>query len=211
MDISSHGELATLQEANLQKHEVILGMPLLREHNPTIDWNDKRITFHSAQCTTGCLKSSPVPYAVPEEKALEENLIIRLSKVQAKNGPTANDQSVTVNKLSVEARVLIKGSARAAGQQLYTIEGTDIPARGQAIAGTGIAIGLPHNTYVRIAPRSSVAVKQQLATNAGVIDSDYRREVKVILANQGDHPYRVEKGDRIAQLIIEKIHNRELQ
>jgi len=44
-----------------------------------------------------------------------------------------------------------------------------------------------------------------------VIDSDYRGEVKVVLANLGDHPYRVEKGDRVAQLIIEKIDNRELQ
>jgi len=48
-------------------------------------------------------------------------------------------------------------------------------------------------------------------TNAGVIDSHYRGEVKVVLANLGDQPYQVEKGDRIAPLIIEKIANRELQ
>jgi len=210
MDISSHRELATFQVANLQNHEVIRGMPWLGEHNPTIDWNDKRITFNSERCTTWCLKSSPVAYAIPEEKALEENLITRFSKIQAKNGPMAksgppaNDQSVRVNKLSDEARVPMKGSPRAAGHDLYAIEGTDVPARGQAIVGTGIAIGLPHNTYGLIAPRSSLAVKYRLTTNAGVIDSDYRGEVKVVLANLGDQPYRVEKGDRIAQLIIEK-------
>jgi len=44
-----------------------------------------------------------------------------------------------------------------------------------------------------------------------VIDSDYRGEVKVVLANLEDQPYRVEKGDRIAQLIIERIDNTELQ
>jgi len=48
-------------------------------------------------------------------------------------------------------------------------------------------------------------------TNPGVIDLDYREEVKVVLANLGDEQYRVIKGDRIAQLIIEKIDNRELQ
>jgi len=48
-------------------------------------------------------------------------------------------------------------------------------------------------------------------TNAGVIDSDCRGEVKGVLANLGDQPYRVEKGDLIAQLIIEKIDARELQ
>ena len=52
IDISSHRELATLQVANLQNHEVILRMPWLREHNPTINWNNKRITFNSEQCTT---------------------------------------------------------------------------------------------------------------------------------------------------------------
>jgi len=133
--------------ANLQNHEVILGMPWLREHNPTIDWNDKSITFNSEQCTTWCFKSSPVAYAVPEEKALEENLITRLSKIQAKNGPMANDWSVRVKKLSAEARVPMKGSARVAGHDLYAIEGTKVAARGQAIVGTGIAIGLSHNTY----------------------------------------------------------------
>jgi len=211
MDISSNSELTTFQVANLQNHEVILGMPWLREHNPIIDWNDKRIRFNSERCTTWCLKSSAVAYAVPEEKALEENLITRFSKVQAKKGPMASDQSVRVKKLSNAARVPKNGSARAVGQALYTNEGTDVPARGQTIVGTGIAIGLPHNTYGRIAPRSSLAVKHRLRTNAGIIDSDYRGEVKVVLANLGDQPYQVEKGDRIAQLFIEKFANRELQ
>jgi len=84
MDISSHRELATFQVANLQNHEVILGMPWLTEHNPTIDWNDKRMTFNGERCTTWRLNSSPVAYAVPEEKALEENRMTRFSKVQAK-------------------------------------------------------------------------------------------------------------------------------
>jgi len=186
MNISSHRELATFHVANLKNHEIILVMPWLREHNPIIDWNDKRITFNSERYTTWGLKSSPVAYAVPEEKALEENLITKFSKIHAKNGPTACDQSVRVNKLSDEARVPRKGSASAAGHDLYANEGTDVPARGQAIVGTGIAIGLPHNTYGRIAPRSILAVRHRLMTHAGVTDSDYRGEVLVVLANLGD-------------------------
>jgi len=98
----------------------------------------------------------------------------------------------------------MKGSPRAAGHDRYANEGTDVPTRGQAIVGTGISIGLPHDTYGRIAPKSSLAVKHRLRTNAGVIDSDYRGQVKVVLANLGDQPYRVEKGDQIAQRIIAK-------
>jgi len=204
MDISSHREVATFQVANPQNHEVILRMLLLREHNPKIDLKDKRRTCNSELCRTWCLKGSPIGYAVPEEKALEENLITRFSKIQAKNGPTANDQSVRVEKLSAKARVPMKGSAGVAGHYQYAIEGTNVPARGQAIVGRGIAIGLAHDTYGQIAPRSSLGVKHRLTTNAGVIDSDYRGEVKVVLANLEDQPYRVEKGDHIAQLIREK-------
>jgi len=144
-------------------------------------------------------------------KSPQENLITRFSKIQAKNSPTANDRSVRVKKLSLAARVPLKGTARAGGHDLYASEGTDVPARGQAIIWTGIASGLPHNTYGRIAQPSSLAVKHRLTTNTGIIDSDYRGEVKVVLANLGDQPYRGEKEDRIAQLNIEKIDTRELQ
>ena len=181
-------------------------MPWLRKHNLTIDWNDKKITFNDERCTTWCLNSSHVAYVIPEEKALEENLITRFSEIQAKK-----DQGVTVKKLYPTARVPTKGSVKAAGHDLYAHEGTEIPAREQAVVGTGIAIGLPHDTYGRIAPRSGLAVKHRLTINAGVIDADYTGEVKVVLVNQGSQAYRVEKEDRIAQLIIEKINNQGLQ
>jgi len=84
-------------------------------------------------------------------------------------------------------------------------EGTDGPAKEQAIVGTGIAIGLPHNTNGRIVPGSRLVVKQLLMTNAHVIDADYRGEVKVLLANLGEQPYHVEKANWIVQLIIEKL------
>jgi len=88
--------------------------------------------------------------------------------------------------VSFEAKVPTKGSERAAGHDLYANEGTDLPARGQASVGTGIAMRLPHNTNGRIALLSSLAVKHRLMTNACMTDSDYRGEVKVVLANLGD-------------------------
>jgi len=78
------------------------------------------------------------------------------------------------------------------------------------MVATGIAIGLPLNTYGRFAPRSTLAGKHQLRTNASVVDADYRGELRLVLANLKDQPYRLEKGERITQLIIEKIDNREL-
>ena len=181
-------------------------MPWLRKHNPTIDWNDKKITFNHERCTTWCLNSSHVAYAIPEEKALEENLITRFSEIQANK-----DRRVRVKKLIPTVRDPTKSSDKAAGHDLYANEGTDIPAREQAVVGTGIAIGLAHDTYGRIAPRTGLAVKHRLTTNASVIDADYAGEVKVVLVNHGDQQYRLEIGDGIAQLIIEKMNNQELQ
>ena len=179
MEIRGHKELATLHVANLQNHEIIVGMPWLKGHNPKIDCEEQNITFDSERCITWCLDKSATIYALPETKAQEENLSTRFSEIQTK------DQRLRVKRLISEARIPTKGSKKAAGHDLYAQEGTIIPAKGHGIIGTGIAIGLPPNTYGRIAPRSGLALKHSLADNAGVIDADYTGEIKVILDNLG--------------------------
>ena len=69
MEIGGHRELATLQVADLQNHEINLGMPWLKGHNPKIDWEEQKITFDSERCITWCLNKSATIYAVPENKA----------------------------------------------------------------------------------------------------------------------------------------------
>ena len=127
----------------------------------------------------------------------------RFSEIQAE------DQRLRVKRLTSEARIPTKGSKKAAGHDLYAQSGTTIPAKGQGIIGTGIAIGLPPNTYRRIAPRSGLALKHSLAVNAGVIDADYTGEIKVILVNLGNKQYEIHKGDKIAPLIVERIASEE--
>ena len=177
MEIRGHKELARLQVANLQNHKIILGMPWLKGHNHRIDGEEQKITFDGERCITWCLDISATIYGVPETKAQEENLITRFSEIQTE------DQSLRVKRLTSEARIPTKGSKKAAGHDLYAQEGTTISAKGQGIIGTRIAIGLPPNTYGRIAPRSGLTLKHSLAVNAGVIDADYTREIKVILVN----------------------------
>ena len=70
----------------------------------------------------------------------------------------------------------------------------------------GLAILFPVGLYARIAPRSGLALKKFIDVGTGVVDSDYRREVGVILFNHGDQDFEVKMGDRIAQLIFEKIN-----
>ena len=63
----------------------------------------------------------------------------------------------------------------------------------------------------RVAPRSGLAVKHSIHTGAGVIDADYRGEVRVVLFNFSDIDFEVKEGDRIAQLILERIYTPEIE
>ena len=98
-----------------------------------------------------------------------------------------------------------KGSRMAAGHDIYAQEKGLVPAKGQILVGTRIAIGLPKGTYGRLAARSGMASKNGIAVGGGVIDADYTGEVKVILVNHGEEDYQFKAGNRNAQLIVEKI------
>ncbi|KAI0080665.1 dUTP diphosphatase [Panus rudis PR-1116 ss-1] len=110
-----------------------------------------------------------------------------------------------IKRLSEKAKLPTRGSALAAGYDLYSAEKKVIPARGKALVDTQLSIAVPVGTYGRVAPRSGLASKFMIDTGAGVIDADYRGTVFVLLFNLSDQDFTVEEGDRIAQLIIEKI------
>lgn len=93
----------------------------------------------------------------------------------------------------------------AAGYDLTTIQSCDIRPGETAILSTGLAMAVPRGTYGRIAPRSGLAAKYSLGVGAGVVDGGYRGEVKVVLYNHGKETVHLATGDRIAQLVLEKI------
>lgn len=86
-----------------------------------------------------------------------------------------------------------------------------VPAGRQALIKTDLSIAIPPNTYARIAPRSGLAVKKMIDVGAGVVDYDYRGPVGVVLFNHGSEDFKVNRGDRVAQLILERICMAELQ
>ena len=73
-----------------------------------------------------------------------------------------------------------------------------------AIIPTGLALSVPKGFEVQIRPRSGLAAKKKISVlnTPGTIDSDYRGEIKVILINQGQETFKVEKGLRIAQMVV---------
>ncbi|XP_054095589.2 deoxyuridine 5'-triphosphate nucleotidohydrolase, mitochondrial isoform X1 [Callithrix jacchus] len=144
-------------------------------------------------------------------------------------------------RLSEHATAPTRGSARAAGYDLYSAYDYTIPPMEKALVKTDIQIALPSGCYGRVAPRSGLAAKhfidvggllevhsrpclpvnhlwaaeQQrllpVSSSAGVIDEDYRGNVGVVLFNFGKEKFEVKKGDRIAQLICERIFYPEIE
>lgn len=118
--------------------------------------------------------------------------------------------SISVAKLSETAVIPTRGSEYSAGWDLYASEECVIPAQGKAIIKTDIAISIPVGYYGRVAPRSGMAWKNHTDIGAGVIDSDYRGAIGVVMFNHGTKELKVERDNRVAQLIIEKINTAEL-
>jgi dUTP pyrophosphatase len=95
-------------------------------------------------------------------------------------------------------------TAGAAGADIVSAEDTTIPPGGIHAVATGIALAIPEGYEGQVRPRSGLALKHGVTVlNApGTIDADYRGEVKVILINHGPEPFRISRGDRVAQLVV---------
>jgi dUTP pyrophosphatase len=97
-------------------------------------------------------------------------------------------------------------TAGAAGCDLHAaVEAPlEIPPGGRALVPTGIAIALPEGAEAQVRPRSGLALRHGVTclNSPGTIDADYRGEVQVILINHGWEAFRIQRGDRIAQLVI---------
>ena len=96
-----------------------------------------------------------------------------------------------------------RATEHAAGLDIVAAEDVTLaPGERHAVA-TGFAIAIPHGYEVQVRPRSGLALKHGITclNTPGTIDSDYRGEVKVILANLGSAPFEVRRGERIAQLV----------
>jgi dUTP pyrophosphatase len=153
-----------------------------------------------------------------------------------------SEPPLLIKKLSEKGRLPTRGSAFAAGYDIYASKDTIVPARGKVLVDTDISMAVPAGTCMsslpstlipltyqlsietrqlnlwiyanhvefgtdgRIAPRSGLASKHMIDTGAGVIDADYRGQVKVLLFNHGEKDFEVKEGDRVAQLVLERIY-----
>jgi len=115
-----------------------------------------------------------------------------------------NKIQVKFSKLEKDAICPTYGSDFAAGADLYSLIDAEIKPLDKFVVPTGIALEIPEGLVGLIYARSGLSCKRDLApaNKVGVIDSDYRGEIKVVLFNQGKEVQQIKKGERIAQIVF---------
>ncbi len=113
----------------------------------------------------------------------------------------------------MSTEILVEGTQRlpeysssgCAGADLFAAQAAEIPPAGRVAVATGLRVQIPEGHVGLVWPRSGLALRHGIDTLAGVIDSDYRGELRVVLVNHGHEPFRIESGDRVAQLLIQPV------
>lgn len=116
--------------------------------------------------------------------------------------------TVQIRRLDPELPLPKRAHRGDAGADLYAAESVTIAPGERVLVGTGIAMALPLGTVGLIHPRSGLAAKQGLSivNTPGTVDADYRGEIKVCLINLDPRePISINRGDRIAQLVIQRV------
>jgi dUTP pyrophosphatase len=107
-------------------------------------------------------------------------------------------------KLGFSGRLPTKATSGSAGWDLYAAEEATISAGCNWAVSCGFSLEIPENHAILLLPRSGLAFNKKitLSNSPGLIDSDYRNEIKAIIHNNGDSPFEIKFGDRIAQMIL---------
>lgn len=115
---------------------------------------------------------------------------------------------MTFEKLHEDAIIPHYQTIGSAGLDLHSVEATTLMPGERKLVGTGLKINLPKGTEGQVRPRSGLAAKHGITVlnSPGTIDEDYQGEIKVILYNTSQVTFSIEKGDRIAQLVIAQVY-----
>ena len=114
---------------------------------------------------------------------------------------------VLFRKIDPAARLPSYAHPGDAGMDLFSVEEVSLPPGGRALVHTGLVMQLPPDAEAQVRPRSGFALKHGVTVlnTPGTIDAGYRGEVGVILINHGDVDFLVEKGMKIAQMVVSPV------
>jgi len=112
---------------------------------------------------------------------------------------------IKFQKLIADAKIPTYAHPGDAGLDLYSCENIVIEPSARHAVSLGFAMEFPHGFVARILDRSGMALKNGMHCLAGVVDAGYRGECKAVLINLSNEPYSIEKGDRVAQMLIQPV------
>ena len=118
--------------------------------------------------------------------------------------------TIKIKKISSDAKLPQYANEHDAGMDFFSNEECIIKPGERKLLSTGISMAIPQGQVGLICDKSGLAVKHGLKTMAGVVDSGYRGEIKIVVHNLSDKDYLVEKGNKIAQMLIQRIEQKEL-
>lgn len=112
-----------------------------------------------------------------------------------------------IKRINKDMPLPIYKTEGSAGMDLRSTENAVIKSGKSVIVSSGISISVPRGYEAQVRPRSGLAAKHMVTVlnTPGTIDSDYRGEIKIILMNHGENDFAINKGDRIAQLVLNQI------
>lgn len=117
-------------------------------------------------------------------------------------------EEIKIKKINKEAKLPTHGSEYSAGYDLYACIPTETIVKPFSTleVGTGLAMALPEGTFGAIYARSGLATREHLrpANCVGIIDSDYRGEIKIVIHNDSEEIQKITPGERVAQLVLQK-------
>lgn len=153
------------------------------------------------------------PSRIGEDFRDEKEEILKREKKKRKqkraeefvHSPLKRKVPIKISKLHKDAIIPDFATSGSAGADVFSVEDKTVKAGDNVLIDTGLAMEIPEEFFVKIHGRSGLASREKVTTEAGVIDSDYRGKVFVLLRNNSQNKvYHVKKGDKIAQMIIEK-------
>ncbi len=156
--------------------------------------------------TLAALAGVKFEFMKPDETVTPEANTNKPEEIHTDNGNITKSK-LKIKKIHPTASIPMYAHDGDAGLDLYAIEGGEIEPQGRAKFGTGIAVEIPAGHVGLIWDRSGLSTKKGLKTLGGVIDSTYRGEIIVALANISNESVQIMQGDRIAQLLIQKVES----
>ena len=183
---------------------------IVNNRNLILNSNTEDKLIKETNTETRLEEQRTITQTIPENIPFKTEETSQINEESKETKSNSVNTKLIVEKISSSAKLPKKALTSDAGYDLFANDYYSIPAYGQALVATGIKMRIPENCAGLIWDKSGLA-NSGITTMGGVIDSNYRGEIKVVVKNLSEDIFNIIPGQKIAQIIIQKIENLELK